>query len=133
MIGLSMLIVCSKAQVSGNKICLTQSEIDYFVNQDLTAKSLVVDSTLKGIKIRRCDSINNEIEKNNIDLKANEWDLKIALKDKGMIIENYKVNLSKCREDYNNKDKLNKIYKKIIIGSFSIIIVEAGLIYLFTR
>lgn len=128
-----MLIVCLKAQVSGNKICLTQSEIDYFVNQDLTAKSLIIDTTLKGIKIKRCDSICDLNQKNIAELKANEWDLKTALKDKGMIIENYKVNLSKCREDYNNKDKWNKIYKKIIIGSFSIIIVEAGLIYLFTR
>lgn len=128
-----MLTVYSKSQVSENKICFTQDEVDYFVNQDIKAKFLIIDTTLKNIKYRQCDSINKVNEQIIISLKSNELDLKSILVENKNVVENYKVELLECKNSNNSKNKWNKIYKKIIIGSISIIIIESCLIYLFAK
>lgn len=128
-----MLTVCSKAQVLENKICLSESEIDYFINQDLTAKSLIIDTTLMGIKIQKSDSAFKLSQKNENDLKSNEKDLKQVLKNMKTICSEYKSSLVKCNEKNEKKTKWNKIYKKTIVIMTVFIVAEATVIYLMVK
>ena len=133
MIGLNMLTVCLKSQVSGNKICLTQQELDYFVNQDLNAKYLVVDTTLKGIKYRQCDSINSVNDKKIAYFRANEIDLKEISKKKDIIIANNKMDIIKLNDKCDKQVRINKRLKNGLIISGSIIVLQSSLIYLFVK
>lgn len=128
-----MLTVCSKAQVLENKICLSNAEIDYFINQDLTAKSLVIDTTLMSIKIQKLDSALSLSQKNENDLKSNEKDLKQGLKNMKTICSEYKSSLVECNEKNEKKNKWNKIYKKTIVVMTIFIVVEATVIYLLVK
>ncbi len=123
-IGLST--VCLKSQTLENKICLTSSEIDYFLEQFVIARSLETDTFLLNVTIKRKDSLNRELKSNVLDLKSNEKDLKLSLKNQKSLYDN------KCL-DYDRKLKWNIIYKKIIIVSISAIIIESGFIYLILR
>lgn len=128
-----MLTVCSEAQVLDTKICLLPSEIDYFISQDLTAKALIIDTTLMSVKIKRADSINVEIKSEVNDLKQNEIDLKLSLSKQKLVSDSYqKSYFDKC-EKYDKKVKWNKIYKKIIIGGIALELAEVGLFYLLIK
>ena len=128
-----MWTVCLKSQVSGNKICFTPSEVDYFINQDLIAKSLIIDTTLMGLKNRQCDSINDISEKSIAYFRANEIDLKSLSRKKDIVIANYKMDIIKLNDKYDKQVKISKRLKNGLIVSVSAIILETGLIYLITK
>lgn len=130
MIGLIISTVYLKAQVLENKFCLNTEEINYFINQDLTAKSLIKDTTLLKNEIKRSDSINKLQSENILDLKKNENDLKLSLKNEKLVSYSYKKSYEDKCIKYDKKVKFNKILKKTLLGSTLIILAESTIIYL---
>jgi len=113
-----------------NNICLTPNEIDYFLNQDLLAKNLLINDSLQELKINKQDSINKLLLSNQSELINNEKDLKTSLSNQKFTSDYYKYGFLQMKELYYKKEKWNKIWKKTILVTVVVIIVESSLIYL---
>jgi len=129
-LGISMSIASLDAQVLENNICLTPNEIDYFLNQDLLAKNLLINDSLQELKINKQDSINKLLLSNQSELINNEKDLKTSLSNQKFTSDYYKYGFLQMKELYYKKEKWNKIWKKTILVTVVVIIVESSLIYL---
>ena len=123
---LILLTLSLKSQELGNKICLFPEEMDYFLRQDLRAKSLAKDSVL----------LADKLEMKSIDIAtliANEQDLKTEYKNQKTISANLQGSLNEVNSKYSEtKDKLNR-RTGILIGSMSLNLLFVGAVILIVR
>ena len=100
--------------------------MDYFLRQDLRAKSLAKDSVL----------LADKLEMKSIDiatLMANQQDLNTEYKNQKTISANLQGSLNEVNSKYSEtKDKLNR-RTGILIGSMSLNLLLVGAVILIVR
>jgi len=107
-----LLTPCLKSQEK-DKICLTISEMDYFVYQDLSQKALCKDTA----------EYKKQIATKNIQMalyKANEADYKSQISNSNTLLKNSKDELTNVRIDLNKQKDKVKRRGGIIIGSVTV-------------
>lgn len=96
-----------------DKICLTISEMDYFVFQDLSQKALCKDTA----------EYKKQIATKNIQIslyKANEQDYKSQVQTNKILAGNYKQTANDFQVKYSKANDKAKFRGKILIGSLTV-------------
>lgn len=102
-----------KGQVSADKICLTPAEMDYFLKQDLSQKSLCTDTA----------EYRKQIVSKNIQIalhKSIEQDLGNQVKIQTQLAGNYKQTAQDNYNKYSKAQDKAKFRGKVLIGSLSL-------------
>lgn len=112
MLSCIMLTLSLRSQ-TGGKICLTPTEMDYFLMQDLKAKKAVLDSATQATVLKQ----------KNVDislLKANEYDLKEQVRLNKLLAANNQLTATENFNKYNKEKKKAGNIGKILIGSLAV-------------